>query len=311
MKKRMIWLIYHSVDLDGECSGALLRRFHEHSGMKINEDFKMIPMNYGDEFDDSQILAGDEVIFADFCMQPYERVEALSKRCKVLVYDHHKSAFPDLERFGIEGDYGEDNIAGCELVWRNFSEEPVPKYVKLLSDYDCWNSQDKKYWKEEVVPFQMGMRANNMKPNTEDGYKRWRDIFWMEKANALSRGQSMESWMSSVIELGNTLIRYQGEQDKTTMDRAFDLEFEGLKILAVNSYKGSPQFKTKWNPDKYDAMMIFYNMENKFWSVSLYSENKPDLDLSKIAKKWGGGGHPSACGFQVQDIRKVIGDIKE
>jgi len=308
---RMVWLIYHSVDLDGECSGALLRRFHEAGGMTIDKDFKMLPMNYGDEFDESIIKNGDEVIFADFCFQPYERIQKLNERCKVLVYDHHKSANADLKKYNIEGDYGVDDKAGCELVWRNFSDNPLPEYVKLLSMYDCWINKDEEYWNNKIEPFQMGMRTENMKPNTEEGWRNWEDIFWLEKGNEwkTEKYYDMKSYLEKKIELGKKIMKYQDEMNKSLMERAFELEFEGLKIIAVNGYKGSLQFKSKWNSGKYDAMMSFYNTENRNWSISLYSDN-PKLDLSVIAKKWGGGGHPSACGFQVEDITKVIGEIK-
>ena len=50
----------------------------------------------------------------------------------------------------------------------------------------------------------------------------------------------------------------------------------------------------------HDALCGFY-FNGKKWTVSLYhAKHRTDLDLSKIAVKYGGGGHRGACGFTTE-----------
>ena len=51
----------------------------------------------------------------------------------------------------------------------------------------------------------------------------------------------------------------------------------------------------------YDILMPFYyNMQTRKFTVSLYG--KGDIDVSKIAVKYGGGGHYGAAGFQSETL---------
>lgn len=296
----MIWLMYHSADLDGASSGALLRYYHEKQGLKIDKDFKMIPMNYGNIFDESQIKDGELVMMSDISLQPVSRMEELSKRCELFVFDHHKSVYPTLDANDVKGIWGDDQIAGCELTWIYlFSASSVPDFIRYLSDWDCWNDQDKIYWETTVKPFQMAIRSYETNPSTDTGYAFWAD--WIGGING-------DESINEMINEGKTIIRYQTEMNIDLMKRSFDIEFEGLRFIVVNGYKGSPQFDSKWDSEKYDAMMSFYNMENKYWTISMYTAK--DIDLSVIAQKWGGGGHNYACGFSVKDITKVVGELK-
>ena len=45
------------------------------------------------------------------------------------------------------------------------------------------------------------------------------------------------------------------------------------------------------------SIMWRYNFINDEWYISMRGVN--ELDLSAIAKDFGGGGHPKACGFTI------------
>jgi oligoribonuclease NrnB/cAMP/cGMP phosphodiesterase (DHH superfamily) len=299
----MIWLLYHSADLDGHSSGAILRWYHESQGLKKDVDFKMAGLDYGRPWDETQIQDGDTVFMSDISLQPYERMAVLNKRVDLFVFDHHATVVPTLEAEGIKGAWGDDTIAGCEVTWAYLiNAGKVPEFIKLLSTWDCLQDQDKVYWNEKVKPFQMGVRMYETEPSTDKGWKFWQP-FLLDSVFRMPN----ENFIKDKIVEGNTIIKYQTEMNKDLMQRSFEMTFEGLRLIVVNGYKGSPQFDSVWDEGKYDAMMSFYNRGNKNWTISLYT-TKNDLDLSKVAEKWGGGGHPKACGFHVDDIRTVIGD---
>lgn len=77
----------------------------------------------------------------------------------------------------------------------------------------------------------------------------------------------------------------------------FETEIDGLKCLAINKMLSNSQlFDSVWDETKYDAMLMFGYRKGQ-WHVSLYS-TKEDVDVSVVAKKYGGGGHRGASGFQ-------------
>jgi nanoRNase/pAp phosphatase (c-di-AMP/oligoRNAs hydrolase) len=43
--------------------------------------------------------------------------------------------------------------------------------------------------------------------------------------------------------------------------------------------------------------MLVFGFTNGNWTVSMYTD-KPDINVGLIAKKYGGGGHVGASGFQ-------------
>lgn len=47
--------------------------------------------------------------------------------------------------------------------------------------------------------------------------------------------------------------------------------------------------------------MIVFVRDGKKWTVSLYSK-KDNVDCSKIATKYGGGGHKKAAGFECYEL---------
>ncbi len=55
-------------------------------------------------------------------------------------------------------------------------------------------------------------------------------------------------------------------------------------------------FDTLENINSYDVMINFYMNKKRRWNLSFYS-SKPDVDVSKIAARFGGGGgHKGAAG---------------
>ena len=84
--------------------------------------------------------------------------------------------------------------------------------------------------------------------------------------------------------------------------RSFHACFEGLHLLCLNTARcNSNTFAALDNPETgHDALCGFY-FNGKKWTVSLYhAKHRTDLDLSKIAVKYGGGGHRGACGFTTE-----------
>jgi len=290
---------YHSADLDGHCSGAIIKM--------VYPDCKMIGINYGDDFPwkSLPVGCGEKVFMVDFSLQPYPLMRKLAIHADPLIWiDHHKSAIEECWEFG-DSYLGiqRSGIGACQLVWEYLKEEchfysedfqtisteqMLPTFVKLLAEYDVWNHTDPR-----TLPFQYGIRQYDTSPENQD--------FWEELLNPHSIK------VEQLIIEGELIIKYENSQnEKYCSACAFDTELDGLKCIAVNKMlTNSRVFDSVWNPNKYHAMLTFGYRKGQ-WTVSLYS-TREDIDVSAIAKARGGGGHKGASGFQCKELPFILG----
>lgn len=279
--------IYHDKDLDGICSGAIIKKKYPEA--------KMIGHDYGREFDFDQI--DGPVIMADISlpMEDMEKVARLSGNNFTWI-DHHISTIKDYKNFIGEGEGFCSAIldigrAACELTWEYlYPELTVPYAVELLGAYDTWRLEDKLGWGSNILPFQFGMRLHT---NSVQGFP----------FSLLMNDFLVESFLDA----GRIVLAYQKSINERQCKRAaFDGAFKGLRAICLNAGGFNSQvFDSVWDEDKYDVMLMFqYN--GRFWNCSLYT-TKDDVDCSELAKKMGGGGHKKAAGFEVNDISEIIG----
>ena len=119
---------------------------------------------------------------------------------------------------------------------------------------------------------------------------------------------AVDTAIKLTIEKGNSILKYQKLQYAKACSGAFECIFEGLRAIALNTgAANSMAFDSVWDPEKYHIMMPFFYNKTQ-WVVSLYT-TRDDIDCSIIAKRWRGGGHRKASGFNVSDIRQVFPDL--
>ena len=85
------------------------------------------------------------------------------------------------------------------------------------------------------------------------------------------------------------------------MRSSFEYTYKTNRCLCVNSTtRNSNLFKSKWDENKYDVMVVYSQNKGNWW-FSVYT-SKEDVDVSLIAKQLGGGGHRKAAGFSVKKL---------
>lgn len=274
--------IIHHNDLDGHCAGAIaLKKFPE---------AELIEMNYGWPFPWNKIKQNETVIMVDFGLQPFSDMIKLATHANLIWIDHHKSALEDARKcgFSVQG-LRKDGKAGCELTWKYFfPDEPTPRAVTLLGRFDVWDLE----YSPLIMPFKYGMEARDTCP---DNAYLWDTL--------LKDDRDTHRLMEDILKGGHAIEKFTQRKWATqAKDAAFEVEFDGLKCIAMNipGY-GSLPFKSVWDPKKHDAMMSFGWVDGK-WTVGLYTDNKPGVDVSKTAKAYGGGGHAGSSGFQCDEL---------
>lgn len=274
---------YHSADLDGKCSAAIVN--YKHQGFGID----LIGINYGEEFPWCKVEDGELVYMVDFALQPFSKMIMLDNKVDLIWIDHHKTAIDDEKKYGIKfNGLRRIGTGACALVWEYLFNNDIPEGVRLLAEYDVWNHQNPK-----TLPFQYGLRVCDTEPKSGI----WRSTVFTGNG------------VDKICQNGSLLLDYETSQNKIQASaKCFEIEFDGLKCIAMNhGPANSKVFDSVWDPKKYDAMMPFY-WNGRFWLVSLYSD-RDDVDVSAVAKKRGGGGHKGAAGFQSDKPPMELGPI--
>lgn len=238
---------YHKADLDGVCSGAIVKHFVP--------DVELVGYDYGQPFPwekvfntpradtgktgDTHTLYADDfsywpkrtVYMVDVSLPP-EDMKRLAKVSNLVWIDHHASIINQMAGFEIDG-YQVVGAAGCELCWVWFESRVrgllahevlhlleegcnVPEAVRLLGRYDVWD-KDHPDWESKILPFQYGLRTQ------KDAYDPLGGAESKDPANpdGLSLWEelfAMRLNLNAIVRDGRMILRYQAEVNRRAME---------------------------------------------------------------------------------------------
>jgi len=270
--------LYHSCDLDGQCSGAIVNHFVP--------GVILYGINYG-EPPPWDLLTDSIVYLVDFSLQPFDQMIKLQKVCRKLIWiDHHKGVIEEAQRHSFMRVEGRRVIgrAACELCWEYFTGAlHCIQPVYLLGRFDVWDHSH-----PDTLPFQYGIQRQNTNPTS----LLWKKLF--------SEDQEL---IETIINDGKIIQDYiEKDNEKYAAARCFSTEIDGHPAIACNKgLTNSKLFDSVWDPERYDLMIAFSRSANKYWSVSMYT-TRDDVDVSLIAQKYGGNGHIQAAGCQCKEL---------
>lgn len=263
---------YYHNDADGRCAGAIVYKYYE-TCKDDKYGYKYIEVDYATTIDTDQIQLNETIVIVDFSFKPEVMEEVLKVTRNIVWIDHHKTAFEykySQELNGIRN----VNYSGCELAWKYFfPKKPIPRGVELIGDRDKWA------WRlDATAKFNEGLKLHPHQPQ---------DLIW----DKILKDDS--ETLSLLCGTGETCLRYRNMICEDYCNKyGFELEFKGYKCFAAGIHMfGSETFGERF--DKYD-ICISFEFNGKNWIISLYSK---EIDVSEIAKKYGGGGHTKASGF--------------
>jgi uncharacterized protein len=288
---------YHSADLDGHCSGAIVKYAHP--------QVECIGIDYTDLFPWDRLLPGEEIWLVDFHLQPFSDMVRLNASHPLVWIDHHKTAIADAQThdFRASGAMSlREDMAACELTWRFcFPGLPMPLAVLYLGRYDIWKHAEH----PGALEFQYGMR---LQPDTRPEQQELWQLFFTTPGR--TRGlvaQSVVPLECEVKTQGAVILEYERVTNaKVCAACAFPVTLDGLRCIAVNRpLSNSLAFASVWDQERYDAMVAFYCKRPGQWVVSLFTD-KPGVDVSLVCKARGGGGHTGAAGFTCAVLPDVL-----
>ena len=270
--------IFYHADYDGVCAGAIAYRH-------FNKEAKMFPINYHIPFPFETIEKDEEVWLLDYGI-PVEEMQRLSKITKNIGWiDHHKTSmgggYPK-----TEGILSVDK-SGCELTWDYFHKEsPTPWAVKYIGDRDIWKWQ----YGDGTRFFYNGLQLE--KDSMEPTASIWDTLLAMPENH---------KHVDRISERGTVVEKFKLIQNKDLVDRwAYEIVFEGYKCLVLNCSNTIDRLSNEMR-ERGHQISILYTFDGQNYTVSLYTADK-DIDVSVIAKKYGGGGHKGASGFVTKEL---------
>lgn len=312
-----IAIIYHDADFDGKLSNEVCR-FHLgklHPDTEIHSygwDYgRPVPSPTGLHFSTNAVVQRrwdhyNQIYIVDLSVD--ELMAQPELRDKIVWIDHHKTA---IDKWVNQGDkkygwqfkgYRIDGVAACRLCWQWFSYGPnfgdplpvkqdfidrrvtEPELIRLAGEYDIWDHRD-----PDAKAIQFGLRSLHD-----------------EKLGVLVHGQlegcgDADIFLRDTVECGRAIKSYCDRQnDEYSAAYSRTLDWEGLKFCCLNiGQRGNSDLVRGGLKPEHQAIFAWRHTGDGV-IVSLYhAPGHEDLDLSAIAKRYGGGGHRGACGFRI------------
>lgn len=267
--------------------------------MKWGNEVAYIPGVYGKPMPD---VEGRNVLFVDFSAKLPELVAMANRAKSIVVIDHHKTAEADLADWNgpmpqladIEllaakacTETGSPIVAwfdmsqsGAVMAW-DFAHgiehnDPPPNMLAMIQDRDLWRFA----YGDRTKQFSAALRTYPMDFNV------WTDI----------AGRA-----DSLVAEGEGILRAHNANIKKFMDDAYMDKIDGHLVPVVNvpyhyASDMAHALLTRFPGSPFTA--CWFRRGDGMVQYSLRSEDSR-LDVSEIAKKFGGGGHRNAAGYQV------------
>lgn len=261
-------------------------------------NIEFIPGFYGQEppFDRCN---DKRVLMVDFSYKRPVLEKLMSYARDITILDHHKTAQADLETYAILNPVNGDNIddmlhatqpalgpiraefdmnrSGAMMAWQfAFPEAMIPRFVELVQDRDLWKFE----FGEDTKRFSASLRTYPMEFRTWDRLiARWREL----------------------VTDGEAILRSHRSNIGKFLDERYEADIGGHRVPVVNvPYHYASDTAHELLGVCPDAPFAATWLRRKDGTIqfSLRSEDAR-VDVSEVAKSYGGGGHRNAAGFQL------------
>ena len=222
-----------------------------------------------------------EIYICDFCYHQPVLEQLLKINPNITIIDHHITA-KETVKLAKNHSYAL-NHSGAVLTWKFFHpKKPVPRLLRHVEDVDLWK------WK---LPFTAEISVALELYNNFD-FKKWDKI-----APDFEDTKKRKKYVNE----GKIILKYRDTILKRIIAGAEKVKLGKMGAFAVNSPFWQSEIGNYIVENKKRIGIIWSRKSGKI-NVSLRSKKRM-TDVSKIALKYGGGGHKAASGFSL-DVDK-------
>lgn len=301
--KPKVLIAYHADCIDGFTAAWVTAQAMEKEG----RDYELLAMDYNEESLELLAASLSAVRYSPLYIVDYSvpvdfltMLSDLHPLMPVIILDHHKTAFemyvpgmeitPDARWISEERNITillDNNHSGAAMAWRHFNTaEPMPKLVAYVEDYDLWrfNLGEQTKWVNKLLMQEDKVIAN---------WSHLADIFDDQNLcyQAVNKGFKLQ-------ETHNGRVSAVAEK----ADRVSICGISGLAVACPRELASDVGHKLALLSGTFGAMFIVDVAGNRVnWSL----RSNGDFDVSALAKKYGGGGHKNAGGFETKLFSEV------
>ena len=216
-------------------------------------------------------VTGKKVVILDFSYNNATTKALIEQADELWVIDHHKSNMVELH--DISNTHFDMTKSGAMLAWEFFHPgKEAPKFIGYIQDRDLWQ-WELPYSKEFSAAF-------DMVPWNFDEYEKFED----------------DSVFDDAVKRGSYILAYSKTVIKKVCDKATKRIYKDHDVMVVNSSHWMSEIGATLAKDCDFAMIWYYDHDACIYKVSLRAFHDT-MDVSEIAKSFGGGGHRKAAGF--------------
>lgn len=257
-------VIYHGNCYDGFTAAWAAWR-------KLGSSAAYLPASYGTP--PPELPKDARVLIADFSYSRPVMEDLLRRVASVAVLDHHKTSKEALE--GFPGATFDMSKSGAMLAWEYFhpGAEPPP-LVRYVQDRDLWRNELE--FSREISAYLHSFEMN---------FKVWDTL--AAKLEVHPYGAAIE---------GEAILRMIRQKVDLICRDAYFKTIDGHKVPVVNATAFTSEVGERLLqlfPSAPFSGFFYDKKGTKCWGL----RSRGDFDVSAVAKKFGGGGHPAAAGF--------------
>ncbi len=282
--------VIHVVAYHANCSDGFTAAWAARRGlMKQGVEVCCVPLTHTDDLTVklSGWGVGNPLTFVDFCPKPDDLFWLGNTFGRVEILDHHVSAMKSLEGKTLPLNVTvlfDMNRSGARIAWERFNDEPAPDLVRYIEDHDLWRF---------ALP--NAKEILTVLHSAAHSFEKWDEFLAMGSLEPLAV-------------VGKALLEFQESLVERASRDAVTVEISGWRVPGVNGSlfrselgnrlaKGAP-FSCVWY--QYEPGKVGVSLRSIAGQIGA-------VDVSEVAKLYGGGGHKNAAGFTLSAPPLVVG----
>ena len=255
--------IYHD-DIDGFAAATVIY-------YKFGNQFEYYPAQYSTNPILPDVI-NREVLIVDFSYKRQILLDMKKLSKNITVLDHHQTAEKELE--GLDFCHFDMTKSGAVMTWEYlFKDQEIPLLLKYIQDRDLWK-WELPHSKEISAAIQL----------LENDFVLW--IQYLLDDNKIN----------SLIEKGKVILEYQNNCVQSIVKKSNlpKIQIAGYTVPCINITHLISETLHELAKDQPFAVGYFDDDKQRIYSLR---SSEDGIDVSEIAKKYGGGGHKHAAGF--------------
>ena len=258
-------VVYHSPCQDGFTAAWAIWLVHP--------EWEFFPAKHGDPPPD---VSGRDVYMVDFSYKRPVILEMASKAKVITILDHHKTAEADLvdlpQNVFVHFDLSK---SGAHLAWYHFhASEPVPSIIRTVEDRDLW-----------LFKYEDTKEISAWLFSKEYDFETWEAAY-----------RDIEYDKDSVLLAGRAILDKQMKDTNELLQNKFKMSIGGYEVWACNlPYTFSSDAGHILAQDSPFGATFYLDGTSAYFSLR---STEDGIDVSEVAKLYGGGGHKHAAGFK-------------